>query len=72
MLVVPLLTPVNTPVPDIIEPTPGALLVQAPPAGASVSVMLLPTHTVPDPFIAPGSGLIVTTTVGAAQPFAEV
>jgi hypothetical protein len=66
----PLVTPtapVTTPV-EVIAATEGALLVQTPPAVASVSDMLEPAHTCDaGPVIGDGSGLTVTGIL-TAQP----
>ena len=45
--------------------TPAGVLVavQIPPVGELVSVVVVPTHTVPEPAIAPGYGLTLTVLV---------
>jgi len=67
--------PADTPatVPDD-EPTVAddELLLQVPPAEASVNVVLAPTHTLDEPEIAVGSGLTVITFVADAAPHAFI
>jgi hypothetical protein len=54
----PVAMPVNIP-PVLIVPFAGILLLQVPPDVASVSVMLLPTHTIGVPPITAGNGFTV-------------
>lgn len=63
MVAVPGATPVTTPVVKSTVAVPVALLTQVPPADASASVVVRPTHTVVVPVISAGSGLTVTTSV---------
>ena len=56
------------------EPTvaiPVALLLQVPPAGASVNVVVNPAHTTSVPAMVPGNALTVTTVV-MIQPVGNV
>lgn len=58
--------PANAPVTTPVEPTTVALpllLVQVPPAGPLLSVVLCPTHTLVLPVIAKGNAFTVTTVV---------
>ena len=64
MVSIPADTPVRTPVPDPMVATAVALLLQAPPAGASLKVSVDPAHTdVAPPAIEPGIPVTVTSTV---------
>jgi hypothetical protein len=66
----PAVTPVATPVPDIIVALP-LLAIHVPPAVASVRGVVSPTHTWRLPFITPGSGFTVTVAV-TIQPVPSV
>lgn len=57
---VPAVIPVATPVVALIDMLPLGVL-QVPPAGVALSVVLLPIHTVKVPLIVPGAALTVTT-----------
>jgi hypothetical protein len=59
----PAVTPVATPVPEPIVATDVALLVQVPPAVASVNVVVTPEHTLDAPDIADGSAFTVAVLV---------
>lgn len=48
--------------------TEGVLLVQVPPDGVLVSMVVLPTHTVPAPDIAEGPGVTLTDIVALQPP----
>ena len=71
MVVVPLATPVTTPV-TLMVAMPGLTLLHTPPASpvASARVMFAVGHTTSPPVIAPafGSGFTVTAAVAAAVP----
>ena len=54
--------PVTTPVVPIVASVP-SLLLQVPPAVASLSEVVKPTHTLAVPLIEPGSAFTVTTVV---------
>ena len=62
MLTVPALTPVTSPDPST-DPMAVLLLLQVPPATPSVSVMPLPAHKLPAPFITDGPAFAVTVEV---------
>jgi len=64
---VPADAPVTTPVVEFTLAMPEALLLQVPPAVASVSVIVAPTHTADGPVMAAGAGVIVMVLV-ARQP----
>ena len=68
MTVLPLVMPVTNPE-ALIVATPGVLLVQVPPAVASVKFIVLPTQTLVGPPIAAivGDGLTVTDAVTGAE-----
>lgn len=55
------LPPVTTPVPGTTGAIADGVLVHVPPAVASLSVVVLPVHTVVVPVIAAGNGLTVMT-----------
>ena len=63
MVAVPTATPVTTPVVIFTEAIPLLMDVHVPPDVAEVSDVEAPTHTLPIPEIAAGSGLTVTTAV---------
>lgn len=64
MFAVPIVAPpVTTPVPDITEAVPGALLVHVPPPGVPVNVIEEPAQTDVGPPIDVGIGLTVTPLV---------
>ena len=54
----------------LTEAIDGLLLLQVPPAAASVRAMVVPAHTVAGPDMVPafGSGLMVTVAVAAMVP----
>ena len=62
MVLVPAETPLTTP-PDVIVATDVALLVQLPPAVASVNVIVEFSHTAAAPAIPAGNGLTKATVV---------
>ena len=57
--------PPTMPVADPTEPLPGLELVQVPPAGLDVNVIVEPTHTISGegPLTGEGNGSMVTTAV---------
>ena len=63
IVAVPAPVPVTTPVVEFIVAMPVALLLQVPPAVASVSVIVWPWHTTVGPAIATGKELTVITCV---------
>jgi hypothetical protein len=68
---VPVAMPVTIPVVNPTVATAGILLLQCPPPGVEVSVIVAPTHKADGPPIAPGAGLAVTVTlplIGPLQP----
>ena len=69
MVVLPADKPATTPE-VFTDPVAGAVLLQMPPAAASVSDVFAPTQTTGVPVIIPASGnpLTVTTCVAAAVP----
>ena len=66
----PIVTPVTIPVTEPIVALP-LLLVQVPPAVASVNAVVKPKHTVKVPDMAEGKGFTVTTAV-MIQPVGNV
>ena len=60
MVVLPVVAPVTTPVPEPTEATTGLLLLQVPPAAPGVSVILLLTQTLLGPVM---DGMEVTVMV---------
>lgn len=66
-MAVPAVPPVTTPVVEFTVAMPVELLLQVPPAVASVSVIVAPTHTAVGPLMAVGAGVIVMVFV-ARQP----
>lgn len=71
MVSVPASTPVTTPVAGIMVAVAVLLLLQVPPALASLSVTDAPSHTPVAPVIVAGSGFTVTLAV-AVQPVGMV
>ena len=71
MIVVPAAMPVTTPLNGSIMAIDGALLLQPPPAVASVSGSVTPAQTVGLPEIFAGRGFTVTT-MAAVQPAGSV
>ena len=74
MVALPADTPVSMPVEASILATEVLLLVQVPPAAASVRVMVDPVHTDPGPVIVPadGNGLTVINVVAIPVPQAVI
>ena len=72
MVAVPAVTPVTLPDPSTVA-FAVLLLLQVPPAVASLRLVTKPTHTAALPFIAVGIGLIVTVTLPSVpqQPDAD-
>ena len=66
MVAVPALMPVTTPVAGLTEATALLLLLQLPPAVASLNVVVAPLHTVVVPVIAATAVPVVTVTVVVA------
>ena len=60
IVVVPPVRPMNEPVVLATVPTDVLLLLQVPPDGVHVSVVVIPEHSVGPPPIAPGSAFTVT------------
>ena len=71
IVAVPDVPPVITPVVKMMLAVAVALLLQLPPAVASVNVVLRPEHTSRVPMIAAGNGFTVTTSV-MIQPVGSV
>src|ERR1039458_142704 len=69
-MVVPVVMPLTTPVPDTVA-VPGMLLFQIPPVVDSNKVMVEPSQTVCNPEIGNGTAFTVTTIV-AMQPVGRV
>ena len=63
MVVLPVLTPVTTPPPEVTVATAGVLELQVPPVEASDNVVVRPIHTFMVPVIAAGNGLTVITSM---------
>jgi hypothetical protein len=68
MTVVPVVTPLTMPDDEPTVATVVLLLIQVPPAVASVTVIVEPAHTLVGPLIAAGAGLTVTTAVARQLP----
>lgn len=61
IVVVPTVRPVTTPVVASTDPMAGALLLQVPPAGVELRVVVAPRHAMLIPVMAVGVGVTVTT-----------
>jgi len=67
MVAAPAAVPVTIPAVSSIVATPTSLLLQVPPSGRSVSVIVAPAHRLA-PLIASGKELTVTTVVAGQPP----
>ena len=59
-------TPVTTPV-ELTVAIAGLLLLQVPPTVVSISVMVLPVHTLVGPVIVPADTTLITVTSAVAE-----
>jgi hypothetical protein len=71
-MAVPAETPLTIPEPEPMVAMDVAVVLHAPPASASLSVVVAPAHNVAVPVIADGLGLIVIVALLAISPEHEV